>query len=244
MNSIKFTQYFQSIIHGEKVVQCKNNPSPLSFFLFSLLRCSCIYRFEGQRGERVRIVINKISTGNRTCQSKIDKEINRSYCFGDSNAKLEIMERPWHESILFPRSCVCNTTNTSHLPVIFTSTSREVEVHFTAINMTPFDDPDNLFFEGTFEFLSGPKHCKDVRRRMGPSGMVSLTAAEPECRSKPWLIEPRQGHYLYLRLKGMYLRRYNPAVHQPFNTSIRNLMPMKCDTPGRVVITTGDGKSS
>lgn len=88
------------------------------------------------------------------------------------------MERPWHESILFPRSCVCNTTNTSQLPVIFTSTSREVEVHFTAINMTPFDDPDNMFFEGTYEFLPGPKHCKEVRRRYGASGLVDLGSGE------------------------------------------------------------------
>lgn len=152
------------------------------------------------------------------------------------------MERPWHESILFPRSCVCNTTNTSHLPVVFTSTSREVEVHFTAINMTPFDDPDNIFFEGTFEFMPGPRQCKDVRRRNGPNGMIRLAESEPECRNKPWLIEPKPGRFLYLRLKGMYLRRYNPAVNQPFNTSIRNILPMKCDTRGRVVITTGDGE--
>lgn len=152
----------------------------IQFIIFSCFpsNYSCIYRFEGQRGERVRIIINKISTGNRTCQSKIDKDINRSYCFGNSNAKLEVMERPWHESILFPRSCICNTTNTSELPVIFTSTSREVEVHFTAINMTPFDDPDNMFFEGTYEFLPGPKHCKEVRRRNGPSGIVDLAIGD------------------------------------------------------------------
>uniref|UniRef100_A0A336KH36 CSON011022 protein n=1 Tax=Culicoides sonorensis TaxID=179676 RepID=A0A336KH36_CULSO len=204
---------------------------------------SCIYRFEGQRGERVRIVINRISTGNRTCQSKIDKDINRSYCFGNSNAKLQIMERPWHESILFPRSCICNTTNTSELPVIFTSTSREVEVHFTAINMTPFDDPDNMFFEGTYEFLPGPKHCKEVRRRNGPSGLIDLASGEIECRDRPWLIEAKPGHFLYLRLKGLYLRRFNPNAPQPFNTSIRNDTPMRCDTKGRVIITTGDGVS-
>ena len=75
-------------------------------------------------------------SGNRTCTSKVDPDINRSYCLGNSSAKVEIFERPWHESIIFPRGCICNTTNQSTLPVEFTSTGRELEVHFTAINMT------------------------------------------------------------------------------------------------------------
>lgn len=108
--------------------------------------------------------------------------------------------------------------------------------------MTPFDDPDNMYFEGTYEFMPAPRQCKDVRRRNGPNGMIRLTDSEADCRNRPWLIEPKAGRFLYLRLKGMYLRRYNPGVHQPFNTSIRNVMPMKCDTRGRVVITTGDGE--
>lgn len=99
-----------------------------------------------------------------------------------------------------------------------------------------------MYSAGTYEFIMGPKHCKGVQRRNGPSGMIPLTDVDADCRNRPWLIEPKAGKYVYLRLKGMYLRRYNPMVHQPFNTSIRNVMPMKCDTAGRVVITTGDGK--
>lgn len=55
--------------------------------LYDFLRCT--YRFEGQRDERVRIVLKKISTGRRKCFSKIDFDTNRSYCFGDTKTKFE-----------------------------------------------------------------------------------------------------------------------------------------------------------
>lgn len=67
------------------------------FLKFTLIHISnssfihrCIYRFEGQRGERVKLVIRKIMTGNKTCASKIDTDINRSYCFGDSSIRLGV----------------------------------------------------------------------------------------------------------------------------------------------------------
>lgn len=52
---------------------------------------SCVHRFEAQRGERVRVVIRRVMTGlNRTCESRIDEDTNRSYCFGDSRIKVEV----------------------------------------------------------------------------------------------------------------------------------------------------------
>lgn len=54
---------------------------------------SCVHRFEAQRGERVRVVIRRVLTGrNRTCESRIDEDTNRSYCFGDPRVKVEVME--------------------------------------------------------------------------------------------------------------------------------------------------------
>jgi hypothetical protein len=141
-----------------------------------------VYRFEAQRGERVRITINRMMSGNRTCASKVDPDIDRSFCYGNSDAKVQIFERPWHESIIFPRGCVCNSTKKSHLPIIYTSTGREVEVHLTAINMTSMDDPDSLNFEGTFEFIKGPMHCKDIRRKTGASGVVNLAVGDVSLR--------------------------------------------------------------
>lgn len=114
--------------------------------------------------------------GNRSCNSKMDTDIQRSFCFGDSSAKVQIFERPWHESIVFSRNCICNsTTNATHLNISYISTSRELELHFTAINMTTFDDPDTLNFEATFEFFKVPQICKDIRRKVGSEGTVTLT---------------------------------------------------------------------
>lgn len=50
----------------------------------------CVYRFEAQRDERIRIIIRKIYTKNRQCLSRIDSDTKRSYCFGDTRAKVEV----------------------------------------------------------------------------------------------------------------------------------------------------------
>ncbi|TMW44361.1 hypothetical protein DOY81_010561 [Sarcophaga bullata] len=55
------------------------------------------------------------------------EDINRSFCYGDISVKVEIFERPYHDTILLPRGCLCNSSNSSHLPVEYTSTSRDVE---------------------------------------------------------------------------------------------------------------------
>ncbi|KRK05369.1 uncharacterized protein Dyak_GE29009, partial [Drosophila yakuba] len=135
----------------------------------------CIYKFEAQRGERVRIKMRKVTTTNRPCFSRVDEDINRSFCYGDTSVRVEIFERPYHDSILLHRGCMCNSSNQSHLPVEYTSTSRDVEVHFIAQNMTTLDDPDTVNFEGMFEFVKAPTSCKDGRRKFGPSGTIDMT---------------------------------------------------------------------
>jgi hypothetical protein len=65
-----------------------------------------------------------------------------------------------------------------------------------------------------------------------------------ECRSKPWLIEPSTGKYLYINFRGFYLSRYNPAVELPINKSIAmdDETSFDCPTKSRVIITTGESK--
>ncbi|XP_054735461.1 uncharacterized protein LOC129242692 [Anastrepha obliqua] len=200
----------------------------------------CIYKFEGQRGERIRIKLRKVTTLNRPCMSRVDEDINRSFCYGNTNARIEIFERPYHDSILLPRGCLCNSSNSSHLPVEYTSTSRDLEVHFTAINMTTLDDPDAINFEGMFEFIKGPANCKDGRRKFGPSGTIQMTFGDMECRTRPWLIEPSNGNkFLYVRLKAIFLRKYNPK--KAMNTTIVGTSSYRCETKARVVLTTSEG---
>lgn len=70
-----------------------------SYFLYSfcnrLIHFRCVYRFEAQRDERIRIIIRKIYTRNRHCLSRIDTDTKRSYCFGDTRAKVEVRVTGW-----------------------------------------------------------------------------------------------------------------------------------------------------
>lgn len=50
----------------------------------------CVYKFEGMRGERVRIKLRKVTTLNRHCMSRVDEDINRSFCYGDISVKVEV----------------------------------------------------------------------------------------------------------------------------------------------------------
>lgn len=89
------------------------------------------------------------------------------------------MERHLPDSTtLFHRSCSCNGTNSSDLPLMFTSTGRNLEVHFSSINMTSEDDSDGIYFEATYEFVKGPYTCKEGRRKAGPSGTNSLSVED------------------------------------------------------------------
>ncbi|KAH8286094.1 hypothetical protein KR054_002518, partial [Drosophila jambulina] len=200
----------------------------------------CIYKFEAQRGERVRIKLRKVTTTNRPCYSRVDEDINRSFCYGDTNVRIEIFERPYHDSILLHRGCMCNSSNQSHLPVEYTSTSRDVEVHFIAQNMTTLDDPDTVNFEGMFEFVKAPTSCKDGRRKFGPSGTIDMTFGDVECRSRPWLIEPSNGNkFLYVRLKAIFLSKHNPM--KTLNTTFVQSDTWRCETKSRAVLTTSEG---
>lgn len=141
---------------------------------------SCVYRFEAQRGERVKIVVHRMMSGNRTCESKMENDTQRAYCYGNNSAMLQLFERPWHDSALFVRNCICNSSASGILPITYVSTSREVEVHFTAMNMTRYDDPDTLNFEATFEFvrpLAPPTICSP-KRKLGSEGTISLNEGD------------------------------------------------------------------
>lgn len=142
--------------------------------------CSCVYRFEAQRGERVRVIVHRMMSGNRTCEAKMENDTQRTYCYGNNSARLEIFDRPWHDSALFVRNCICNSSSGSTLPSVYVSSGREMELHFTAINMTKYDDPDSLNFQATFEFIKPmmPDDCKDNKRKLGSEGTISLNEGD------------------------------------------------------------------
>lgn len=84
------------------------------------------------------------------------------------------MEQPTSSENLFQRGCACNSSNTSDLPIVYTSPSRALELRFIAFNMTARDDPDSLNFEATYEFIKLPLLCKEVKILNGTSGTVKM----------------------------------------------------------------------
>lgn len=119
-------------------------------------------------------------SGNRTCESKMDSDTMTAFCYGNNSAKLQIFDRPWRDSPLFIRHCVCNSSETNVFPITYVSSSHELEVHFNAVNMTKYDDPDTLNFFATFEFIQplAPR-CKDLhKRKLGSEGTISLNQGD------------------------------------------------------------------
>lgn len=84
------------------------------------------------------------------------------------------MEQPPGTQTFYRRGCACNSSNTSDLPIVYTSTSQTLEVRFSAFNMTALDDPDHLNFEATYEFIKLPLICKEVKRLSGTSGIINM----------------------------------------------------------------------
>lgn len=75
---------------------------------------------------------------------------------------------------LYQRGCACNSSNTSDLPIVYTSSGTALEIHFVATNMTAIDDPDHLNFEATYEFIKLPMLCKEVKKLSGTSGTINM----------------------------------------------------------------------
>lgn len=82
------------------------------------------------------------------------------------------MEQSSSNRTFFQRGCGCNSSNTSDFPIIYTSTSRVLQIQFTANNMTALDDPDHLSFEATYEFIKLPLLCNEVKILYGVSGTI------------------------------------------------------------------------
>lgn len=99
------------------------------------------------------------------------------------------MEQPTGSETFYQRGCACNSSNTSDLPIVYTSSSRALEVRFIALNMTAHDDPDDLNFEATYEFIKFPLLCEEVKRLSGTSGTISVADDNVKSISQFWIFK-------------------------------------------------------
>ncbi|KAG7198767.1 hypothetical protein KM043_001754 [Ampulex compressa] len=184
---------------------------------------SCVYRFEGEHDEIVKLRFNRLLNGNRSCRSVSNPDFNRLLCVGSDNFSLKVLDLPWSNAPFVQRDCLCSNRS---LPINIKSTSNIVEVHFTVMFMDALDDYNNLYFEGVWDFArSAP--CLQKRRVRGPSGEIKYKSPiveeeEKNCENHPWLIDPGPGQYLYVKMHGTIMSNRT-----------------KCATKNRIVLHTG-----
>ncbi|EFN82093.1 hypothetical protein EAI_11820 [Harpegnathos saltator] len=183
----------------------------------------CVYRFEGEHDEVVRLRFNKLLNGNRTCRSVTSPDFNRLLCVGSENFSLKVLDLPWPNAPPIQRDCLCSNRS---LPINIKSTSNFAEVRFTVLSMDALDDYNNLFFEGTWDFVKTVP-CLQKRRVRGPSGEIKYTSPSEEdeqknCENQPWLIDPGPGQYLYVKMHGIIMSNKT-----------------KCATKNRIIVHTG-----
>ncbi|TGZ51593.1 Uncharacterized protein DBV15_11054 [Temnothorax longispinosus] len=211
--------------------------------------CSCVYRFEGEHDEVVKLRFNKLLNGNRTCRSVGNSDFNRLLCIDSKNFSVKVLDLPWPNASPIQRDCLCSNRS---LPINIKSTSNIAEVHFTVLSMDALDDYNNLFFEGTWDFVKTTP-CMQKRRVRGPSGEIKYTPPadddeiavsngsllnnylstlyfnlnvfprrQKNCENQPWLIDPGPGQYLYVKMDGIIVSNST-----------------KCATKNRIIVHTG-----
>ncbi|XP_068086166.1 uncharacterized protein [Anabrus simplex] len=225
--------------------------SPRDVFLFGrggATNLSCVYRFEAQRGERVKLTLRNLLTGGRRCTTVTQPDLGRLACRPGVNAtgiaSLRLLEIPWLDAPPLARDCLCSQ---DVLPFTFVSTAHVVELRFHVANMNATDDFNRLAFEGTWEFIRTPI-CSRKQRLTGPSGEIrfrspSRTPEEVNCENHPWMIEPAPGRYLYVKLRGISLKQQVPAApslgEEANSTNLVVPVEQECSTRNRISVHSG-----
>ncbi|KAF5293767.1 hypothetical protein FQA39_LY03252 [Lamprigera yunnana] len=212
--------------------------SPRNVFLYGrggATDLHCVYRLEANIGERVRLVLNNASFGlNTMCATSTDPHSGRPICeyqMGSRIVELSVWELPWRD-IRMPRACLCDNSTLNSKPIVFLSSSRTLELHFTAKDMNITEDFTDLYFHATFELVRMPE-CPRKQRMKGFGGDVHFASPPVErsellCSGLPWLIEARNNRSLFLLSWGAFLP-LKPRLEEP----------TRCPTTNRVLIYSG-----
>jgi hypothetical protein len=131
---------------------------------------SCTFRFEAQRGERVKLRITRLRTGGRRCINVQQPDLGRLQCDANCTASLCLYEHPWSDAPPLARDCLCSSP-ADLLPFTFVSTAHVVELRFVVTGMNASDDFNNFSFEGSWEFIRTPV-CARKQRLSGASGEI------------------------------------------------------------------------
>ncbi|KAK9687582.1 hypothetical protein QE152_g36130 [Popillia japonica] len=217
----------------------KKFQAPKDIFLYGrggAKNISCVYRFEAQKDEKIKIILTDLVIKNRDCRSRISPDTDRYQCYGNTSATVRIFDIPWPDVPGVPRDCFCSTENEAGQHFVFVSTSNIVELRFNVIGMNASDDFTTLFFEGTWKFVRAPICTMDLRKS-GASGEIILrhpmeTTDEINCENYPRVMIPAANKYLYVKLHGIILKHLDKQGNET------TVSQMKCSTTNRITVHT------
>lgn len=182
--------------------------SPRNLFLYGRGGASdihCVYRFEAEPDERVRLILNNASfRGSPLCETVNDPHSGRPSCEYQNGARvmeINVWEMPWRD-VRIPRACLCNNLSLSARPMVFLSSSRTLELHFTAKDMNITEDFTSLNFHATFELVKMPA-CPRQQRLRGDGSDIHFSSppvdrSELLCAGLPWMVEARNNKSLFV----------------------------------------------
>ncbi|XP_050310643.1 uncharacterized protein LOC126746434 [Anthonomus grandis grandis] len=217
--------------------------SPSDIFLYGRggsKNISCIYRFEGQKGEKIKITLTDVLIKHRRCTTSRNPETERLECDGDIGATLRFFEVPWIDVPGVPRDCLCGLNKDKLLPFTYVSSSNVVELRFDVTNMNASDDFNSLYFEGVWKYIRTPT-CDLNLRKSGPNGELVFSfppeGSEINCENSPRAFVPGPNKFLYVKIGGVILKHSSRWSN---NNTLRSTSwtGHTCDTPNRVIVHT------
>lgn len=222
--------------------------SPRNVFLYGrggAANLSCIYRLEAGPGEKVRLMIHNVSFGDNVgCSTEPDPHTGRARCVPfDMNShvsELRVWEVPWRDTRI-PRACICDNFTLSAVnprPLVFLSSSRFMEIHFTLTKMNITEDFRDLYFFATFEMIRMPE-CPRRQRLRGSGGEVEfinppLSRTDMYCEGLPWLVEAHENRSLFLLTWGTFLP-LEPTHEEPARCASKNRVLIYSGKPARLI---------
>lgn len=222
--------------------------SPRNVFLYGrggATNLTCVYRLEAGPGEKVRLMIHNVSFGENTgCQTEPDPHTARPRCIQvDSNARtseLRVFEVPWRDTRI-PRACLCDNftlSSSNPRPLVFLSSSRFMELHFTLTKMNITEDFRDLYFFATFEMIRMPE-CPRRQRLRGSGGEVEfnnppVSRTDMYCEGLPWLVEAHENRSLFLLTWGTFLP-LEPSHEEPARCPSKNRVLIYSGKPARLI---------
>lgn len=195
----------------------------------------CVYRLRAEPGYRMQIVLHNASFGTTARECPTAGKLTCPDRVG--GPELIVREVFWR-TVKIDRGCFCQNFTEHALGaqrVTFDPSSDTVEIQFRVPGMAAADDFSNTYFNAHVRVYRSPP-CPRNQRVRGAGGEIELTyppVARDDlyyCRDRPWLLEARPGHSVFVHTWGHFL----PLPSLPPNGTEPAAVP--CKTRNRILL--------